>query len=165
MEIWDIYDRNKQKTGKTIARGEDLGDGEYHLAVHIWIKNSEGKYLISRRAASRPTFPLMWECPGGSVLAGEDGLQGALRETKEEVGVDLSPENGELLFTKVREAINGKKFHDILEAWMFLYDGDVDLSRATTDETCEVRWMSKDEIRVLIAQDVFVPTLAYVLEF
>ncbi len=164
MEVWDLYDKNKVKLGATIVRGEDLPEGAYHLVVHIWIQNGEGKYLISQRAASRPTFPLMWECQGGSVLAGEDGLQGALRETKEEVGVDLDPKCGKLLFTKVRDAENGKKFKDILEAWNFRYDGEVDLSRATTDEVAQVKWLTKDDIRALISKGAFVPTLTYILD-
>ncbi len=164
MEIWDLYDKNKVKLGVTAIRGEDIPDGMYHLVVHIWIQNGDGKYLISQRAASRPTFPLMWECQGGSVLAGEDGLQGALRETKEEVGVDLDPKRGELLFTKVRDAENGKQFRDILEAWRFRYDGAVDLSCATTDEVARVEWLTLDDIRALISKGVFVPTLNYILD-
>ena len=42
----------------------------------------------------------MWECVGGSVVKGEDSLQGAVRETKEEVGIDLNPESGQ------REVLN-----------------------------------------------------------
>ena len=32
----------------------------------------------------------MWKCVGGSVVKGEDSLLGAIREAKEEVGIDLS---------------------------------------------------------------------------
>ena len=46
----------------------------------MWIRNSKGQYLISQRSANRPTYPLMWECVGGSVVKGEDSLQGAIRE-------------------------------------------------------------------------------------
>ena len=49
----------------------------------------------------------MWECVGGSVVKGEDSLSEAIRETKEEVGVDLLPENGQVLFTKTRKIIEG----------------------------------------------------------
>ena len=55
--------------------------------MHVWIRNSKGEYLISQRSANRPTFPLMWECVGGSVVKGEDSMQGAIREAKEEVGI------------------------------------------------------------------------------
>ncbi len=50
----------------------------------------------------------MWECAGGSAVKGEDNLLGAIREAKEEVGVDLMPENGQVLFTKTRKIIDGK---------------------------------------------------------
>ena len=77
------------------------------------------------------TYPLMWECVGGSVVKGEDSLQGAIREAKEEVGVDLMPENGQVLFTKTRKIIEGKIFNDIMDVWLFDYDGEVDLGNAT----------------------------------
>lgn len=89
-EIWDLYDENRELLGKDHVRGEQLPIDGYHLVVHVWIRNSKGEYLISQRSANRPTFPLMWECVGGSVVKGEDSLLGAIREAKEEVGVDLS---------------------------------------------------------------------------
>jgi 8-oxo-dGTP pyrophosphatase MutT (NUDIX family) len=45
----------------------------------------------------------MWECVDGSVVKGEDSLQGAIREAKEEVGVDLNPENGQVVFTDIKK--------------------------------------------------------------
>lgn len=103
-EIWDLYDENRELLGKDHVRGEQLPIDGYHLVVHVWIRNSKGEYLISQRSANRPTFPLMWECVGGSVVKGEDSLLGAIREAKEEVGVDLNPENGQVLFTKTRKS-------------------------------------------------------------
>ena len=72
MEIWDLYDKNKNLTGKTHERGKWIKDGYYHLVVRAWIKNKEGKYLVSRRDENRLDYPLLYECPGGSVLKGED---------------------------------------------------------------------------------------------
>lgn len=163
-EIWDIYNEKREKTGETILRGGErkLAEGEFHLVVHVWIQNSEGKFLISQRSASRPTFPLQWECVGGSVTAGEDSLMGALRETEEEVGVTLSPDEGSVIFTKIRRVIGGKPFRDILDVWLFHYDGDADLTKATTpDEVSDVRWMSTKEIKALFDEGKFVKNLAY----
>lgn len=50
--------------------------------VHVWIRNFKGEYLISQCSANRPTYPLMWECVGGSIVKGEDSLQGEIREAK-----------------------------------------------------------------------------------
>ena len=102
MEKWDLYTKYREKTGKEHIRGEKIPEGFYHLVVHVWIRNCKGEYLISQRAADRPTYPLMWECVGGSVIKGETSLEGAVREVKEEVGLDLEEQAGRLLFTKIR---------------------------------------------------------------
>ena len=164
MELWDLYTENRELTGKTHIRGEKIPEGFFHLVVHVWIKNSKGEYLISQRSANRPTFPLMWECVGGSVLAGEDSLTGALREVKEEVGIDLKPNDGHLLFTKLRSVINGKTFQDIMDVWLFQYDGEISLSSATTDEVAQVKWMTAAQINALLDSGEMVENLRYFSE-
>ena len=74
MELWDLYNENRELLGRDLVRGEEIPEGCYHLVVHVWIRNHKGEYLISQRSADRPTFPLIWECVGGSVLKGEDSL-------------------------------------------------------------------------------------------
>lgn len=160
-EIWDLYNENRELLGKDHIRGEQLPIDGYHLVVHVWIRNSKGEYLISQRSANRPTYPLMWECVGGSVVKGEDSLQGAIREAKEEVGVDLIPESGQVLFTKTRKIIEGKIFNDIMDVWLFEYDGEVDLGNATTDEVAQVAWMNREQIKELFDANMFVDTLEY----
>lgn len=161
MELWDLYYEDRTLSGRTHIRGEEIPDGLCHLVVHVWIRNSKGEYLISQRAASRPTFPLMWECVGGSVVAGENSLEGAIRETKEEVGIDLSPDSGKLLFSKTRSVIDGKKYNDIMDVWLFRYDGDVSLNNATTDEVAQTGWMTVPQIRNLLDSGKLVENLAY----
>lgn len=161
MEYWDLYTKYRERTGRTHIRGEELPEGLYHLAVHVWIRNSRGQYLISQRAASRPTYPLMWECPGGSVLQGEDSIAGAIREVREEVGIELLPEQGKLLFTKIRDSIDGVRFGDFMDAWLFEYDGEPMLDQATTEEVADCRWMGGEEIQALYDQGKLVPTLDY----
>lgn len=156
MELWDLYTRERSLTGETHIRGEKLPPERYHLVVHVWIRNSRGEWLISQRAANRPSFPLMWECTGGSVIAGEDSLTGAVREAKEEVGVDLDPAQGKLLGSIVRD-----HFQDIRDDWLFRYDGEIDLRNATTDEVADLRWMSVAEIRQLYDAGKLVNTLSY----
>jgi len=72
------------------------------------------------------------------------------------VGIDLTNIRGELIYTKIRS-----HFHDIMDVWLFNYDGDVDLSKATTNEVCEVMWMTKDEIKKVFDTGELVPTLDY----
>lgn len=160
-EIWDLYNENRELLGKDHVRGEQLPIGGYHLVVHVCIRNSKGEYLISQRSANRPTFPLMWECVGGSVVKGEDSIQGAIRGAKEEVGVELNPESGQVILTKTRKIIEGKIFNDIIDVWLFECDGEVDLGNATTDEVVRVAWMNRSQIKELLDADMFVDTLEY----
>ena len=148
MEIWDLYNLNREVVGSHI-RGTELPENGYHLVVHVWLKDKNGRYLLTQRAASRPTFPLHWECVGGSVLQGESSIQAAVRETAEEVGVHLCADDGKLLFTKVRGTQNGKRYNDIVDVWLFSYDGAAALDSATTDEVAQVRWMCRNEVEQL----------------
>lgn len=161
MEKWDLYTKYREKTGKEHIRGEEIPEGLYHLVVHVWIRNSRGEYLLSRRAADRPTYPFFWETVGGSVLQGETSIEGAVREVKEEVGITLSPESGQLAFTKIRDTVNGEKFRDILDVWVFYYDGEADLTAATTKEVAECKWLRSDQIYDLFQEQKLVPTLDY----
>lgn len=148
MEIWDLYDRQRHVIGEHI-RGRELPENGYHLVVHVWVRSSGGKYLMSRRSRNKSSYPLLWECVGGSAFKGEDSISAAVRETKEETGLNFAKENGELLFTFIRDTVGGKRINDIVDVWLFRYDGDIPLGKATTDEVEEAKWMSKDEISAL----------------
>ena len=160
-EIWDLYTKDRKLTGREQVRGEPLPDGCFHLVVHVWIRNGRGRYLISQRAADRPTDPLQWECVGGSVIKGENSLEGALREVKEEVGIDLDPKRGKILFSRLRGSIDGRRHNDIMDVWLFDYDGEPDLERATTPEVADCHWMSREEIRRLYDRGKLVRQLDY----
>lgn len=161
VEVWDLYSENRELLGKDHIRGSQLPADCYHLVVHVWIRNSKGEYLVSQRSAGRPTFPLMWECVDGSVMKGENSLQGAVREAKEEVGVDLLPEKGRIIFSDTRKIEFGKTANKIVDVWLFVYDGEVDLSNATTDEVAKAAWMNRSQIKELFDKKMFVDTFQY----
>ena len=155
MELWDLYTRDRIKTGETHIRGVPLPNDRYHLVVNVWIKNSESKYLISRRSKTRISNPLKFEPVAGSALKGETSIDAAMRETKEEVGVDLDMSMGKLVHAGVR-----KKLNAIVDVWLFKYDGEVDLKNATTDEVESVKWMTKNEIYKLYDSGMMVNNIA-----
>lgn len=164
MEKWDLYTKYRQLTGMECIRGGKIPEGLYHLTVHVWIRNGRGEYLMAQRSASRPTFPLMWECVGGSVLKGESSIDGALREVKEEVGLDLERNAGRLLFTKIRGGkvqYKGKAYDDIMDVWLFTYDGELRLDDAETDEVSDCKWMTVSDICKLYSDKKLVGTLDY----
>ena len=89
---------------------------------------------------------------------------GALRETQEEVGLTLSPEDGKLIYSVVGRVVNGVKFTDILDVWLFAYDGPVSLEQAATQEVAQTAWMTKTQIRELFDTGKLVHTLGYFFE-
>lgn len=105
MEIWDIYDRHKQPTGRTMIRDDwHMEPGEYHLTVlGVICSKEDGKYLITQRKMNKPWAPGSWEIPGGGVSAGETSEEAIVRELKEETGLDVSSAEGGLVFTYKRE--------------------------------------------------------------
>ena len=96
-EYWDVYDGDRNPTGRTHRRGDPMADGDFHIVVHVWMKNNCGEYLLTRRDFSKG-FPGMWESTGGSALAGDDSLSAAIREVKEETGLDLDPSCGKMRY-------------------------------------------------------------------
>ena len=101
-ESWDVYDENRNKTGALHRRGDPFGPGERHLGVEIWTLDGQGRVLLTRRDL-RKRFGGLWECPGGSALAGEDSRTAVRRELREETGLDLGDAEPELLGTTVYE--------------------------------------------------------------
>lgn len=91
MEFNDIYDRNKNLTGKIHRRGTHWRSGEYGLVVCVWVYNDEGQLLLTRRAPEK-SFPGTWENSGGAAQAGESSRQAIARELYEETGIQASPE-------------------------------------------------------------------------
>ena len=63
--------------------------------------------------------------------------------------------------TACREQLESKIFNDIMDVWLFEYDGEVDLSNATTDEVAQVAWMDRKQIKELFDANMFVDTLEY----
>ena len=87
-EIWDAYDKELNKIDNVqLIRGEPIPDGFYHLVCDIVVKHTDGTYLLMQRDFKK-TFGGMWELTaGGSALAGETPLEGAMRELREETGI------------------------------------------------------------------------------
>ncbi len=102
-ELWELRDAEKRPTGKTVYRGERIPDGYWHIIVTIWTVTANGCLLLTRRHPEKH-WGLMWEGTGGSVLAGEDSLKGALRELREETGLCADPTHVRLLSSERAES-------------------------------------------------------------
>lgn len=150
MEIWDIYDGDRVKTGRTISRAERLSEGEYHIVVHILIMNSKNEMLIQKRTLTKDKWPGYWDISvGGSIVAGEDSRIGAIREAKEEIGYDVNLEN-------IRPAITFNFERGFDDYYIILDEPDIAKLKLQEEEVDEVKWASREEVIEMIKNNQFV---------
>ncbi len=158
-ELWDLYDKNRIKTGKTMRRGDPVPEGYYRNVVHIALFNGEGKMLIQRRVPDKDGWSGMWDITvGGSSVAGETSSEGAERELAEELGIahDLSEARPALTLS-----FKGG-FGDL-----YIINRDVQLSELTlqSTEVCDAKYATLAEICKMIDEDEFIPYHKSFIEF
>lgn len=98
MEWNDIYDANRQPTGRIHRRGTSWKKGEYCLVVCVWVYDGQGNLLLTRRAPEK-SYPGTWENSGGAAQAGETSRRAIARELFEETGIRAEEGEFELLDT------------------------------------------------------------------
>lgn len=158
MELWDVYDRNRRKTGKTMVRGEQYDAGAYHLVIHVCIFNSKGEMLIQQRQPFKQGWPNMWDVTvGGSAIAGDSSELAAEREVFEEIGLKIDLSNIQPHLT-----INFDVGFD--DFYLIENDVDIDQLQLQYEEVQQVKWAAKDEILKLIQKDEFIPYYPSLIE-
>ena len=156
-ELWDIYDINKKKIGRTAERNVyQFKEGEYHIVVTGIIMNSKNEILISKRAEHKK-FGLMWECNGGSILAGETSLEGVIRELREELGIEFSKK--EAIFLK--EIRRDKLPPDFKDLWLFRRNIDLKDITFPDGESIDARWVTIEEFIRMYENKEIVPTVDF----
>lgn len=156
-ELWDIYDKNRKKTGRKAERDVyKLKEEEYHIIVTGIILNSKKEILISKRAAHKK-YGLMWECSGGSILAGETSLEGILRELQEELGITFKKEEAILLKEIRRDEIPC----DFKDLWLFIKDIEIEELTFSDGEVIEAKWVTIDKFEEIIDKKEMVPIIDF----
>jgi len=152
MEEWDILNADRSKTGRISIRGEYLKPGDYHLVVLILMVNANNEILISQRSKEK-NGAFLWEVCGGAVIAGENSRQGALREMKEELGieVDYNCNNGKIVAQDTFEEPHGW----LADIWIFNIDEDIENLEFQKEEVINARWSTKEEVISMINKGEF----------
>jgi isopentenyldiphosphate isomerase len=148
LEIWDVLDENGNKTGKTILRGEELKESEYHLEAHLWVINSMGDFLIQKRSKNLKNAPGIWAITGGCITQGEDSITGLKREVKEELGLDID-EN------KLSFHIRHKRKNALADIYILYDDVNIDVLVLQKEEVEEVKWVSLNQLKNMLSEGTF----------
>lgn len=155
-EIWDIYDINKNKKNKFHKRGLPLDDGDYHIVIHAWVVNSNDEVILTKRHSSKNICPNMWECTEGSIVAGESSVEGAVRELKEEIGINFEIDEAEFFTSFVLDFSN-----TIIDSYIFKRDVNINDLVLQENEVSEARIVNEKAYREMCKRGYIVDSLMY----
>lgn len=154
MEYLDIVDEEGNPTGETIEREDAHRLGIRHRTSHVWlyrVRNGNAQLLLQKRSFDKDSYPGCYDISSaGHIPAGDGYLESALRELKEELGIDANAE--ELLFCgtrrfETRETFNGRDFWENQVSNVFILRRDLEETDFAVQhsEVDSVKWMDWDK--------------------
>jgi isopentenyl-diphosphate delta-isomerase type 1 len=147
-EKFDVLNELGEFTGEVATREECHKEGLWHRAVYAFIIDKQGNILLQRRSANKKLWPNMWDVTvGGHVDSGEFGRQALIRETKEELGIEINDNDikylvGSTSINKQGDIIN-KHYN---ECYLITKNIDISEIKIQKEEVSEVRYFSKYEL-------------------
>lgn len=151
MELWNVLDQYRHLTERIHERGQEMQVGDYHVVVHVWIVNDQGQFLIQKRQPWKKGWSGMWDCAAaGSAILGDSSEQAAVREVKEELGIELDLNSSEKLFT-VKFSCG---FDDV---WFVRQNVEIETLCLQEEEVADAKWVTPHEIEGMVANGEFIP--------
>lgn len=157
MEMLEILDQDGQKLGIVKSNKSVHTDGDWHRAVHVWLIDPQGKLLIQRRSKMVANHPDKWDIStAGHVSQGEDSVTTALREAKEELGIELKKNQLQYLGSLTKQPVQNKgtyinnEHNDV-----YLVEMDLNIEELTLqkEEVSEVRLMPWKEFKSWVDEE------------
>ena len=143
-------------TGKTILKSLARKEGLMYSVVHLWIYNSKGDILLQHRCKEKKLYPNMWDISvAGAVDSGENPIQAAIREAKEEIGLIISKnELTEAFVYNENYIFNGNKINEHAHVFLFEYNGSIDSFKLQKEEVDSVKFFSQSEIKNILNEEL-----------
>lgn len=145
MEKRDLYDKDKNVTGRTIFKGDPIPPNYYELVVVIFIENDEGKFLIQRTSKAKGHE---LASTGGHPIHGQSSIEGILMEVQEELGYTLLKEDIKFVTTVTRNK-------HIVDLYYTKQNINIDDLLLQASEVESVTWLTREEIEKLINNKEF----------
>lgn len=164
MEILDIVDELGNPTGLTIDRKTAHEKGIRHRTSHVWLlrkKENRTQILLQKRSDDKDSFPGFYDISSaGHIKAGDDFYISAIRELKEEIGVEATIDelidcgNRKFYFENV---FHGKVFKDNQVSKIFILWKDLEENefQFLDHEVSAVKWFDFDECYQGVNNDTF----------
>lgn len=163
-EMLDVVDEEGNPTGMVVSRDQAHAQGIRHRTSHVWLvrfRSGKPQILLQKRCRTKDSWPGCYDISSaGHIPAGVDFVPSALRELREELGVEVAPE--QLLLCGNRHirtdrVFHGHPFHDRQYSRVFALILDREESELTPqpEEIESVRWMDLDECIRSVSRNSF----------
>ncbi len=148
-ELIDIYSKNNHSLGIKKMKSAAHKKGLWHRSAHIWIYTSRGEILLQLRSSNKKMYPTRWDISAaGHVVAGEEPISAAIRELKEEIGLDVAQENLEFFeIRKIQATYRNIINNEFVYVYFLKFDGDVEELTLQEDEVSEIQFISIDKVK------------------
>ena len=151
MELIQIVDKKGNFTGQVMDKEEAHDKNLLHNEVGIFIINDKREVLLQKRSANKRFSPNKWGLCAGHVDAYETLEDAALREIKEEVGLNVTPK--ELIPYGEREITISDSNSHITYFYYVKCNKKEDEFIIQEEELSEVKWFNIDEIITMIKDE------------
>lgn len=166
MELIQIVDENGNFTGEIMDKEEAHDKNLLHNEVAVFIINNNKQVLLQKRSANKRFNPNKWALCAGHVDANESLENAALRELKEEVGLEIPLEK--LHPIAEREFTLGDSNSHITYFFYTKSNKDEDDFIIQKEELSKVKWFDLEEVINMIKEEdktiVFKKNRLYIFE-
>lgn len=147
-EKFDILNEHGEFTGEIKTRDEVHEKGLWHRAVVACLISSQNEVLLQKRSATKKMWPNLWDISArGHVLTNEFGYDAIIRETKEELGINIKREDLIFIGTTISKNIKGNIIDNHFnEFYIVKKDIDIDNITLETEEVSDIKWVDATEL-------------------
>ncbi len=149
MEYIDLYDENNNPLKNSKEKTQAHEEGDFHRTAHIWIINDNKELLLQKRSANKKTHPNCWDISGaGHIRAGENVLDGAIRELKEELGVNAK--KNDLQFIATIKCTKNPKNKEFQYVYLLKCNNKIEDYVFEDNEVSEVKYVFYEKLEKMV---------------
>lgn len=153
MEYIDIYDENNNPLKNSKEKTQAHEEGDFHRTAHIWIINDNKELLLQKRSANKKSHPNCWDISGaGHIRAGENVLDGAIRELREELGV-IAKKN-DLQFIATIKSTKNPKNKEFQYVYLLKCNNKIEDYVFEDNEVSEVKYVFYEKLEKMVEKRI-----------
>lgn len=148
-EYLEVLTELGEPTRKMKLRTEVHKSGDWHRTVQIWIINDNNHLLLQKRHSKKIGSPGKWDIScGGHCVNGETSIQSAKRELEEELGLIMSDDKFEYLYTIKYISQQGLN-NEFVDTYLIKYNFDIGNIKFQEDEIEALKSVHYKELQKL----------------